>query len=135
MTRNSDQSAVLPEADAVSHIELPLAWYSKTAIRSGFRRLMAQRLGAALRGWESRVERLSVRFEDLNGPKGGVDTACRIQVTLSAQPIVVVEGRGETAPQAFRLALRRLGAAIDRQFDRRSARPRTSLRLALVRAG
>jgi hypothetical protein len=94
----------------------------------GFQDLVAARLAAALRG-ESRVERVVVRFEDLNGPKGGEDTACRIQVALSGLPVIVVEARAEGEAQAFRLALPKLNAALHRQLDRRRAKPRTTLRL------
>jgi hypothetical protein len=95
---------------------------------------MEQRLVAATRGLGSRVERLTVRFEDLNGPKGGVDTACRIQLRVSAEPVLVVEGRAEDEARAFRVALPRLIAALDRQLNRRAAKPRTTLRVPFARA-
>jgi hypothetical protein len=94
----------------------------------GFQDLIAARLAGVLRG-ESRVERVVVRFEDLNGPKGGDDTACRIQVALSGLPVIVVEARAEGEAHAFRLALPKLNAALKRQLDRRRAKPRTTLRL------
>ena len=107
---------------------MPLAVRSKNILGAGFQRLIEQRLASAVRGLGSRVERLSVRFEDLNGPKGGVDTACRIQLVLSGKPVLVVEGRAEDEGRAFRVALPRLIAALDRQLNRRTVRPRTSLR-------
>lgn len=95
----------------------------------GFRSLIESRLDAVLRGVESRVERVAVRFEDHNGPKGGDDTACRIQVAMSGHPVLVVEARAEGEAHAFRLAVPKLNAALNRQLDRRRSKPRTTLRL------
>jgi hypothetical protein len=111
-----------------------LAVYSKQTLGQGFVALIEQRLGAVLRGVGPRVERVTVRFEDLNGPKGGVDMACRIQLRLSGQPTLVVEARAEGEAAAFRLALPRLVAALDRQLSRRMAKPRASLRMPFARA-
>ena len=113
---------------------MPLAISSKRTIGSGFQELMQQRLAAALRGIGSRVERVAVRFEDLNGPKGGVDTACRIRLSVSGQPVLVVEGRAEDERRAFLLALPRLVAALNRQLNRRAAIPRASVRVPFARA-
>src|SRR5688500_18586264 len=70
------------------------ALHGTRVLGAGFQDQVAARLAGVLRG-ESRVERVVVRFEDLNGPKGGDDTACRIQVALSGQPVIVVEARAE----------------------------------------
>jgi hypothetical protein len=95
---------------------------------------MDERLAAAFRGLSSRVERVTVRFEDLNGPKGGVDTACRIQLRLSGEPPLVVEARAEDEARAFRVALPKLVAALDRQLSRRAVRPRKTVRQPFARA-
>ncbi|HEV8551060.1 MAG TPA: hypothetical protein VGQ57_18560 [Polyangiaceae bacterium] len=108
-----------------------LAVYAKGTVGAGFRELIATRLGASLRGVESRVERVVVRFEDLNGPKGGADTACRIHLTLSGQPVLVVEARGEGEAHAFRLAVPRLAAALVRRRGRDRARSRSTLRVGV----
>ena len=39
----------------------------------------------------ARVSRATVRFEDANGPKGGIDNICRIKLMLDGLPPVVVE--------------------------------------------
>lgn len=106
-----------------------LAVYAKDTVGAGFQELIATRLGASLRGVENRVERVVVRFEDLNGPKGGSDTACRIQLTLSGQPVLVVEARGEGEAHAFRLAVPRLTAALERRRGRDRVRSRATVRI------
>jgi hypothetical protein len=107
-----------------------VAKYSKRRLGDGFQTWIEQRLAATLSGFDlgSRVERSTVRFEDLNGPKGGIDTSCRIQLIVSGQRSLVVEGRAEDPKRAFRVALTKLVAALDRQLKRRAAKPRDSLR-------
>lgn len=111
-----------------------LTVYAKGTIGAGFRELIATRLAASLRGVESRVERVVVRFEDLNGPKGGPDTACRIHLTLRGHPVLVVEARAEGEAHAFRLAVPRLEAALDRRRGRARGRSRATVRDSASRA-
>src|SRR5262249_1327860 len=106
-----------------------LAVYAKGTVGAGFQELIAIRLGAALRGVESRVERAVVRVEDLKGPKGGSGTACRIHLTLSGQPLLVVEARGVGEAHAFRLAIPRLAAALDHRRGRDRSRSRATVRV------
>ena len=105
-----------------------LTVYAKGTLGAGFQELIATRLAASLRGVDSRLERVVVRFEDLNGPKGGADTACRIHVTLRGHPVLVVEARGEGEAYAFRLAVPRLEAALDRRRGRARGRSRATVR-------
>jgi hypothetical protein len=89
------------------------------------------------------IERASVRFIDVNGPRGGVDTACRIVLVVSRQASIVVEGRGTAAREAFdeavdvvaQAARRRLGRAWTLATGRWSASgervPRLPVRLRL----
>lgn len=106
-----------------------LTVYAKATVGAGFQELIAARLAASLRGVESRVERVVVRFEDLNGPKGGSDTACRIHLALSGRPVLVVEARGEGEEHAFRLAMPRLAAALERRRGRDRGHARATVRL------
>ena len=51
-----------------------------------------------------RATRATVRFEDVNGPRGGVDVVCRVKLELTAKESIVTEGRGSDAREAFDLA-------------------------------
>lgn len=117
-----------PEPRLEEHISV----YCKDMLGAHFQELIAARLAAAVRGMDTRVERIVVRFEDLNGPKGGTDTACRIQVSLSGRPAIVVEARADGEGRAFRLALPRLASALGRERQRSRSRTRSTLRLALA---
>src|SRR5262245_39544962 len=52
-----------------------------------------RRLGNKLGRLARRIERLTVRYEDVNGPRGGVDTVCRVKVVLTGLPSVLFEAR------------------------------------------
>ena len=77
-----------------------------------------KRLAARLGGFADRIERLTIRFEDVNGPRGGVDVVCRAKVVLSGLPSVVVETRGETDRLAFGLLVTALTRAVRKSLDR-----------------
>lgn len=121
---------VEPESQPEGQPGIRVALHSKRPLGAGFQRLIEQRVLGTLFGFGlgSRVERSTVRFEDLNGPKGGVDTSCRILLVVKGQRSLVVEARAEDPARAFRAALPKLVAALERQVKRRAAKPRVSLR-------
>jgi len=68
-----------------------------------------RRLGFALSTRYEHIERIMVRLSDVNGPRGGHDKCCHIQVTLPQLADVIVE---DTESNLY--------AAIDRAADRAS---------------
>ena len=61
-----------------------------------------RRIDTRVERFASSVERMSFRLEDVNGPRGGVDKACRAKVTLPGHASVVVERRGNpSAPPSM----------------------------------
>ena len=69
------------------------------------------------------VERVTVRIRDVNGPRGGVDIACRIKVVLSGLPSVVAERRTSSLESSFRGALASAGSSVAHVLRRRRMRP------------
>jgi hypothetical protein len=105
----------------------PLAIRSRIPLEPAFRDLVRQRLGRKLGKFATHIERLSVRFDDENGPRGGVDTVCRAKAVLSGLPSLVVEQRGADAREAFREVAGALERAVRRavgRSGRAAARPR-----------
>jgi hypothetical protein len=86
------------------------------------RRRIREKLGRALAPMATRIERVSVRFDDVNGPRGGVDTRCRARVILSGLDSVVVEQRGRTPEHAVRLATPRLRRALQDKVKRQGGK-------------
>ena len=92
----------------------PLAIRSRIPLDPPFRDFVRERLGRKLGRFATQIERLSVRFDDANGPRGGVDTVCRVKAVLSGLPSVVVEERAADAREAFQ----RVTGAVERTVRR-----------------
>jgi ribosome-associated translation inhibitor RaiA len=90
--------------------------------RDYLRRKLGRKLGKFARD----IERTSVRIDDVNGPRGGVDKRCRIKVVLSALPSVVVERQDVSLQAAMDGALARVERAVRQAVTRRRTKPRRS---------
>jgi ribosome-associated translation inhibitor RaiA len=88
------------------------------------RAYVRRKLGTKVGKFARAVERVSVRIRDVNGPRGGVDKACTIKVTLTGLPSVVVEQRDASLRKAIDAALQRTERAVRRAMQRRTARGR-----------
>lgn len=87
-----------------------------------------RRLGMKLGKFAPAIERVSVRVEDVNGPRGGVDKLCRIKVVLSGLPSVVVERQHHATHAAIDDALDVTERTVRRALLRRATPPRTPAR-------
>lgn len=76
------------------------------------------KLGRSLGKFARRIERVSVRFRDVNGPRGGVDQLCRIKVVLGGLPSIVAEESASSARGAFDRAAGVAERAVRRAVDR-----------------
>ncbi len=91
----------------------------KPADREYLRSKLDQKLGK----FAPAVHRTSVRVEDVNGPRGGVDKRCRIKVVLVGLPTVVVEDHHQSVKGAMDAALARMERTVRKATDRRRTRP------------
>lgn len=98
--------------------ETPLAIRSRIGLDPDFRDVVRARLGRKLGKFATHIERLSLRFDDVNGPRGGVDTVCRAKAVLDGLPTVVVEERGADAALAFQRVPQVLERAVRRAIGR-----------------
>jgi hypothetical protein len=91
----------------------PIEIRSHAKLGDGFvervRTQLARRIGPV-----ELVERAIVRFEDANGPKGGVDTICRIELVVAGRPPLVVSKQATSEPLAFASAVHAIGIALVR---------------------
>jgi hypothetical protein len=69
------------------------------------------------------IERVTVRFRDINGPRGGSDQTCEIKIVVSGRPTVVVKGQAQTPRTAFDRAAARATRALGDELADVSARP------------
>jgi putative sigma-54 modulation protein len=91
-------------------------------LTSGDRTYIRRKLGMKLGKFATSVERASVRVEDVNGPRGGIDKACRIKVVLRGLPSVVVETSDASLGAAVDGALTGIERAVRRSLQRRRSR-------------
>jgi hypothetical protein len=85
-------------------------------------------IAVALGRLAPRVRRVFVWLEDLNGPRGGRDRRCRIDVHLTSGGRVVVSDVAATEYQAIGRAASRMRIAIDRRIKKRRTRRRSTRR-------
>jgi ribosome-associated translation inhibitor RaiA len=87
------------------------------------RAYIRRKLGMKFGKFANSVERVSVRIEDANGPRGGVDQVCQVKVVLSGLPSVIVEQRDATLIAAIDGALTGAERAVRRSLQRRRMKP------------
>jgi len=123
------RSAVIPIPAHIRAAERDLGAEDRAHIRG--------KLGRALGKFAGDIVRVSVRTEDANGPRGGVDRVCRIKVVLIGLPSVVFEKRDPTLNAAVDGALSGVEQAVRRVLQRRRMKPRraTVLQTERVRPG
>jgi hypothetical protein len=102
--------------------ETALSIRGNVAVDAAARRRIREKLGRALAPMATRIERVSVRFDDVNGPRGGVDTRCRARVILSGHDSIVVEQRGRSPEHAITLATPRLRRSLQSAVERRGGK-------------
>jgi len=87
------------------------------------RAYIRQRLGMKLGKYAPSIERVTVRVEDVNGPRGGVDHLCRIKVVLTGLPSVVFQSQAVSVEAAINGALTGVERAVRRSVQRRRMKP------------
>jgi ribosome-associated translation inhibitor RaiA len=81
-------------------------------------------LSFALGARNDQIQRVVVRLTDINGPRGGKDICCHLQVSLAKQADVVIKDVEEDLYMAVDRAAGRVSRAVARQLARRSRRHR-----------
>ncbi len=78
-----------------------------------------QRARFTLSRFGAEVRSVSVSFADINGPKGGIDTRCRVHVRGAGLGAVTLESLSHDAYSAIADVLDRAQRAVRRQLERR----------------
>jgi len=101
------------------HIDIQSRPFSLT---ESLRDYSDRRMRAALTRFEGRVQRISMWLSDINGPRGGEDTHCRLQIVLAGDTDVVIEETQADLHVAINRAVERAGRAMARKLDRKKSR-------------
>jgi ribosomal subunit interface protein len=96
-----------------------LGMVTTEAIRSHVERRVLFAVGR----FGERIEDVSARLGDANGPRGGADKTCRLVATLEGAGQVVVEDADPDLYVAVDRATSRLGRTVARAVERRREPP------------
>ncbi len=77
-----------------------------------------RRLRFALTCCDDHIQRIAVRLSDINGPHGGADKRCHLQVVLAGLPDVVIEDTEADLYIAIDRAADRAGRTVVRTLSR-----------------
>jgi ribosomal subunit interface protein len=97
------------------HIDIQARGFTLTV---GLREYVERRLRFVFGSTRRSVRRISVRLSDQNGPRGGDDMRCRMQVSLAAAPSVSIEDTETNLYVAIDRAADRLGRTVTRRIER-----------------
>jgi len=101
---------------------IPVILKSRVKLAASTEQLVRTRLAQHTSHVSAMVSRCTVRFDDVNGPRGN-GARCRLEVVVSRRPPVLVEQGGRTPEEAFAKALPRLTQLLERMSDRFRLRP------------
>lgn len=86
-----------------------------TSLTTFIRRQTDRSMGA----YADRIERIVVRLKDLNGPKGGRDKECFVEIKMANRAPIVVSKRSANAYASIKKALRRASRTTLRKLGKR----------------
>lgn len=87
-------------------------------LTTGLRDHLIKRLAYGLNHGNEHITRITVRLSDINGPRGGADKRCFIELRLKQQPPVVIEDTEADLYVAIDRAAERAGRTLARRLAR-----------------
>jgi ribosomal subunit interface protein len=100
------------------HIDIQARNFSLTdALRSHAER----RLRFTFTCFRQQIQRIVIRLSDINGPRGGRDKRCHLQVVMDGLPSVIVEDTEGDLYVAIDRATERAGRSVVRKIDRQQS--------------
>lgn len=88
------------------------------SLTKALRSHVERRIGFALSTRYDRIGRIQVRLFDINGPRGGNDKCCRLQVAMPGQADVVIADTQADLYAAIDRAADRAGRVVSRRLER-----------------
>jgi len=89
-----------------------------------FRAQAEARVRRSLRRWKRRLTKVRVFLRDENGPRGGLDTRCRLVLETERSGSIVTTALSSDAEGALREALARARTRLGRWSERHTGRAR-----------
>ena len=88
-------------------------------LTNGLRDYLTTRMAYGLTAGDAAIGRVIVRLSDINGPRGGEDKRCHIEVRLRGMPDVVIGDTETELHMAIDRATERAGRSLVRRLERR----------------
>ncbi len=101
---------------------MQIIFESRDADASRMRDLSVERVRFVLRRLTALVPRAKVQFSDVNGPRGGVDKRCQVELSTEAAGTVVIASLAHDWRTALDRSLSRAARVLTRSV-RRSQKP------------
>lgn len=99
-------------------------------LTNGLREHTERRLQFALSWASYDVRKVVVRLSDINGPRGGNDKRCSIQIPLPRTPDIVIEDTESDLYVAIDRAVDRAERSVARRLERQREHPHGSFKTA-----
>jgi ribosomal subunit interface protein len=87
-------------------------------LTDALRRHTEHRIRLALTCCDDHIQRVMVRLSDINGPRGGIDKHCHIQIVLAGLPDIIIEDTEADMYVAINRATDRAGRTLVRKINR-----------------
>ncbi|MGB2832700.1 MAG: HPF/RaiA family ribosome-associated protein [Methylotenera sp.] len=88
------------------------------SLKDGIRDYTKQRMQFALNRNDKHVTKVKVRLADINGPRGGVDKRCQIELALSGKNNILIEDIEADLYVAIARACDRCARTLARKLER-----------------
>ena len=92
----------------------------------GLRGFGERRIRSVLSRFDERIKKVTLWLSDVNGPRGGSDKNCQVQIDILGKSPVIVEETRENLYVAINRALERSGQTVMRKLGRERSRARRS---------
>ena len=97
---------------------MQIIFESRDADAGQLRGLCVERVRFALRRLTALLPRVRVQLSDVNGPRGGVDKRCQVELSTEAAGTVVIVSLAPDWHTALNRALRRATCVLTRSLQR-----------------
>ncbi len=81
-----------------------------------------RKLRFTLTSCDDYIQKIVMRISDINGPRGGADKHCHVQVVLAGLPDIVIEDTEVNMYVAINRAVARAGRTLMRKIGRHQSR-------------
>lgn len=102
----------------------------KFSLTDKLRKHIERRIQFALSWAHQNLNQVTLRFNDINGPKGGADKSCRIKIPIAVGKHVVIEEVQSDLYIAIDRAIERAARTLRRQLARKREHSHRRYRLA-----